>query len=369
MSIKHSLPIPPHKILIIRLSAIGDVVRTLPALRALRSTFPSSYIAWVVEENAQDLLQGHPDLNRLLVFKRKKLRRGFLSIGEFFSSCGELLDFLRELRREHFDLVLDFHGILKSGVISFLSGSPLRVGWSRGCTKEGNFLFNNYHVVLSTSAMSRFERNLMFIRFLGINGVEQEPIIPITDGDKGYIEHFFKEQGLPNHTPLIAIHPGTSLKTSYKRWETSSYTTVADMLIEKIHASIVWTWGGGELAMVEDIVKGMRHRSTIACKTENLRQLAELFRRCDLFVGCDSGPMHIASLVKTPVVVLFGPTDPVVNAPYQNNPHLVLRKDLPCSPCRKRNCESVECMRMITPDEVCNAAITLLKERVAYRTS
>ena len=356
--------IVPERILIIRLSAIGDVVRTLPALRALRIKFPSAYIAWIVEENAQDLLQVHPDLNRVFVFKRKIWLGDKFSLRNFSNSFKEVLDFFRKIRGEQFDLVLDFHGILKSGIISFFSGTPLRVGFSRRFSKEFNHLFNNYHIELKTDAMSRIKRNLSFIRFLDINCDTQDPIIPITDEDKKHIDDFFKKRGISNHNPLIAIHPGTSKKTLYKRWNVSHYATLADKLIERLHATIIWTWGPGELDTAETIVGLMNHESIIACKTENLRQLAEIFHRCDLFLGSDSGPMHIASFVKTPVVAIYGPTDPVVNAPYERNPHIMLRKALPCSPCRKRECESLQCMAMIKPDEVFEAIWKLLKVKI-----
>ena len=353
--------IVPKKILIIRLSAIGDVVRTLPALRALRSKFPSAYIAWIVEENAQDLLQGHPDLNYLFVFKRKKWTREFFSLHNFLNPFKEMLDFFRKIRGEHFDLVLDFHGILKSGLIGFLSGVPLRVGFSRTYSKEFNYLFNNYHINIETDTISRIERNLNFIRFLDIHCDDQEPIIPITEEDRQYIDNFFKEKDLYKHTLLIAIHPGTSKKTLYKRWNISYYATIADKLIDKLHAKIIWTWGPGELETVETIVDRMNRESIIACKTENLRQLAEIFRKSNLFLGSDSGPMHIASFVKTPVVAIYGPTDPVVNAPYEKNPHIMVRKDLLCSPCRNRKCKSLQCMNMVMPDEVFDAVCKLLE--------
>jgi len=352
----------PGKILIIRLSAIGDVIRTLPALRALRNKYPAAYIAWVVEENAQDILQGHPDLDKLFIFKRKKWTKEIFSMRKFFNPFKEVTGFFREIREENFDLVLDFHGILKSGVISFFSGVPLRAGFSRNYSKECNYLFNNYHVILETDKINRINRNLNFIRFLGIDydDDDQKPIIPITDKDRHYIDNFFKEKDLNKHTPLIAIHPGTSKKTPYKRWDVAYYATVADKLIERLDANIIWTWGPGEIETSEAVVERMKCESTIACKTENLRQLAEIFRRCNIFLGSDSGPMHIASFVKTPVVAIYGPTNHVVNAPYEKNPHIMLRKDLSCSPCRKRDCKSVRCMTMVKPDEVFDAVNKLL---------
>ena len=362
------IPVNPRRILIIRLGAIGDVVRTLPALRSLRSKLTSAYIAWVVEETSSDLLEGHPDLDRIFLVKRKQWTKGILSLQTFLSTLKEAGRFVREVRDDHFDLVLDFHGILKSGVISILSGVPVRAGMARNYCKEGNYFFNNYHIDLGTSAISRIERNIRFLRLLGIDGWDHVPIIPVTTDDRRFVDTFFRENNLTGPGPLIAIHPGTSNKTLYKRWSTASYAQVADFLIEQFNAHILWTWGPGEHDTVRAILGEMSHRSTIAPQV-NLRQLAELFRRSHLFVGSDSGPMHIASFVKTPVIVLYGPTDPLVNAPYQDTPHIVLRKDVSCNPCRKRDCTDVSCMSVIKPDEVIDAARILLKTGYEQRFS
>ena len=349
----------PQRILIIRLSAIGDVVRTLPALRALRSRFPSACIAWAVEENAYDLLEHHPDLDRVFLFKRKKWTEEIVGAHTIVKPLEEVRAFFKAIREDHFDMVLDFHGILKSGVISILSGAPVRVGFSRNYCKEGNYLFNNRHIDVENASLNRIERNLRFIRFLGIDSANHDPIVPITDEDRNVIDTFLQEKGLVHRTPLIAIHPGTSSKTLYKRWDPLSYARVADTLIERYNAHIVWTWGPDELEAVTSAVAHMKRDSTVACRV-SLRQLAELFRRCDLFLGSDSGPMHIASFVKTPVVVIYGPTDHRINAPYENSPHRVLRKDVSCNPCRKRDCSSVACMSSITPEEVIEAVTQLL---------
>ena len=349
----------PRRILIIRLSAIGDVVRTLPALRALRSRFPSAYIAWVVEENTYNLLQDHPDLDRVFLFKRKKWIEDIVSVQNCLKPIQEVRALIKAIREDRFDMVLDFHGILKSGVISILSGAPVRVGFSRNYCKEGNHLFSNRHIDVETASLNRIERNLRFISFLGVDPENHDPLVPITNEDRNVIDTFLQEKGLVGRTPLIAIHPGTSRKTLYKRWDPLSYARVADHLIEHYNANIIWTWGPGELETVRSAVAHMKCDSTVACSV-SLRQLAELFRRCDLFVGSDSGPMHIASFVKTPVVVIYGPTDHLVNAPYENNPHRVLRKDVSCNPCRKRDCARLSCMSAVTPEDVIEAVTQLL---------
>jgi 3-deoxy-D-manno-octulosonic-acid transferase/heptosyltransferase-1 len=350
----------PSKILIIRLGSVGDVVRTLPALRALREKFPSAYIAWLVEEKSRGILEGNSDLDRIILFPRKKIVKGFLNPLTSLPTLFESVRFIRELRRMGFDLVLDFHGILKSGLISFLSGAAHRVGFSRGFSREFNYIFNNYHVNPKDRRLNRIEKNLALISALGIRTAEPDPIIPASEDDRRKIDAFFTEHMTGNHRPLVVLHPGTSPDTPYKRWNEERYASLADALIEKYHVRVILTWGPGERTTVEKIARLMKHPLLIACETENLRQLAEIFRRCSLYIGSDTGPMHIAASVRTPVVALFGPTDHRVNAPSLRNRNIIVRKDLACSPCREFRCASRECMEAVTPEEVLDAAIELL---------
>ena len=350
----------PSKILIIRLGSIGDVVRTLPALRALREKFPSSYIAWLVEEKAKGILEGNSDLDQLILFPRKKLVKGFINPFTFLPTLQEPIRFIRELRRMKFDCVLDFHGIFKSGLISFLSGANHRVGFSRGFCKELNFIFNNYHVNPGNERLNRIGKNLALLSALGIEPVERDPVIPLSEDDWKKIDMFFTAQMIDNHRPLIAIHPGTSPGTPYKRWDEERYARLADLLIGKYQTRVMFTWGLDERSIVEQIARQMKHAPLIACETDNLRQLAELFRRCNLYIGSDTGPMHIAASVRTPVVALFGPTDHEVNAPSLKNRNIIVRREVACSPCREFTCSSRACMKAIDCEEVLGAAIKLL---------
>jgi ADP-heptose:LPS heptosyltransferase len=160
--------------------------------------------------------------------------------------------------------------------------------------------------------------------------------------------------------PLAAIHPGASSRTTSKRWAAAKYSELADRLGEELNVSVLFTWGPGEKAMVDEVRAWMRRDSIVAPQT-SLNQLAEIFRRCSVYIGNDTGPMHIASLVKTPVVGIYGPTDPIVNAPYEGTSHIIVRKDLPCSPCRNRRCKDVECMETISSQDVFDATKTLLE--------
>jgi lipopolysaccharide heptosyltransferase I len=352
-----------ERILIIRLSAIGDVVRTLPAVNALRERFPTAHIAWVVEEKARDVLVHQPEIDETIVFQRNRWEKGLLNPLAFLRTTGEVYRFVRELRKRHYDIAFDFHGILKSGLISYMSGAKERVGFDRGYCKEWNHLFNNRKVSPRSNRISRFERNFSLLGPLGLDGGRGDVDLHVSQEDVEYVDQFFRSRRPGISGPLVAIHPGTSSKTSYKRWSSAKYTELADRLVEELKVSVLFTWGPGERAMVDEIRARMRRDSMVAPETYSLKQLAEIFRRCSVYIGNDTGPMHIASLVKTPVVGIFGPTDPIVNAPYEGTPHIIVRKDLPCSPCRNRGCKDVECMKAISSQDVFEAAKILLESR------
>jgi len=349
----------PKKILIIRLSAIGDVLRALPVLRTIKHNFPRSHIAWAVEEPAQDLLHHHPDVNEVITVP-KAAWLSLLKTGRILRLISELSSFVRELKAKKFDLAIDFHGLLKSGLISFLSGAPLRVSLTREFTKEFNFLFNNCRFPLETGSISRIERNLMLLEKMGLKVIDDYPVIPITDQDRTAVKEFFRQIRIDPGRLLVAIHPGTSPKTLYKRWDPHRYATVADQLIQDYAAQIIFTWGGRELDTVNEIIEKMKHRAHIACETASLGQLAEIFRHCDLYIGGDTGPMHLAAFMKVPIVAIFGPTDFIVNAPYKKTKHIIIRKEIECSPCRVRDCKKRECMKAIQDDDVIQAARLIL---------
>jgi lipopolysaccharide heptosyltransferase I len=352
-----------ERILIIRLSAIGDVVRTLPVANALRERFPTAHIAWVVEEKARDVLAHQPEIDETIVFQRNRWEKGILNPLRFLRTIGEVCRFVKELRDKHYDIAFDFHGILKSGLVSYISGAKERVGFDRGYCKEWNHLFNNRRVRPRSNRISRFKRNFALLGPLGLECGGRDVDLHVSQEDVDYVDQFFRSRCLGMSGPLVAIHPGTSPKTTYKRWASAKYSELADRLVEELNVSVLFTWGPGEKAMVDEVRTRMRRDSMVAPETHSLKQLAEIFRRCSVYIGNDTGPMHIASLVKTPVVGIYGPTDHIVNAPYEGTSHIIVRKDLPCSPCRNRGCKDVECMKAISTQDVFDAAKMLLKSR------
>jgi lipopolysaccharide heptosyltransferase I len=352
--------IKPDKILIIRLSAIGDVLRTLPAFHIIRKNFPEAYIAWVVEEASRDILEAHPGIDEVIIFPKKDLAAKIKSPKTFPQGIKQFLMFTQEIKKKKFEVAIDFHGLFKSGIISFLSGAKDRVGFTKPFTKEMNFLFNNRRFSLDSDKMNRIDRNITLTEKLGLNIKQGPPDIYIPDKDSEFIQKFLKQNRIEPERPLIAIHPGTSPSTPYKRWDAYRYAVVADKVIESSAAQIIFTWANEEIEMVKEIIGLMKYNAIVAPETENLCQLAEIFRCSDLYVGSDTGPMHLAAFVNTPVVAIFGPTDHVVNEPYRYTPHIVIRKEIKCAPCRKKNCTDRDCMNGIKESDAIRAINIML---------
>ncbi len=177
----------PKKILIIRLSAIGDVVDVLPALRSLRSKFPESRISWLVEDRASEILSGHPDIDEVIVFPRKKWQREILKVNRSIRILSDAFSFYRKLHGECYDLVLDFQGNLKSGVMDMITGTENRVGFGKGFCKEFNYLFTRYRAYPQNKREHRIDKNLSLLKALGIETKFQIPELPTSTSDQKYI--------------------------------------------------------------------------------------------------------------------------------------------------------------------------------------
>lgn len=354
---------PPEaqkRILIIRLSAIGDVLRVLPALEVIRKNYPGSYIGWVVEEPARDILEAHPDIDELFIFPKKSIVKKLKSIKNSGEALKDFSGFMKKIREKKFDMVIDFHGLFKSGIISYLSGAPERIGFTREFTKELNFVFNNRRFPVLSSKMNRVDRNLMLLEGMGLDTNHKAPPLHIPDDILEETERFFRQNRIDRKRPVIAVHPGTSPTTPYKRWDPYRYAVVADSIIENSAAQIVYTWGGREIDIVKEIIGLMKYRAIVAPETRSLCHLAAIFKNCDLYLGSDTGPMHLASFTGIPVVAIFGPTNHRVNEPYSGTPHIIVRNDIDCSPCRKTYCSRRDCMKGITEEKVIMAVNIML---------
>jgi lipopolysaccharide heptosyltransferase I len=348
----------PENILIIRLSAIGDVINVLPALRRLRAQFPGSKITWLVEDRASEILRDHPDVDEVIIYPRKKWQSGILKVNRSLNIISESLSFYKQLRSNHYDLVIDFQGNLKSAVMNLITGSGNRLGFGRGYCKELNYLSTQHHAYPAGNKIHRIEKNLSLLKELDIETSFLQPELPVTRDDEEYISNFINENADPS-LPIVIIHPGTSKFGSFKQWSAENYTLLADMIQDKYDANVILTWGPGEIDTVKEIVGNMKHKALPACETKSIKQLTELIKRATLFIGGDTGPLHIASIMGIPVVGIYGPKDPAIYGPYDGTA-IVIKKDVPCSPCRKRTCGDPICMSSILPDDVFSGVEKLL---------
>lgn len=335
-------------ILIIKLSAIGDVIHTLPALNALRRRFPEARIDWLVESAAAPLVQGHPVLDRVLVSRRKEWVRGLFSQETRRRSLGEMIRFLRELRRVRYDLIIDFHQLLKSGVMALLARGKRKVGFGPGLEHmEMSHLFLNERVPAVSMEHHALLRNLMLLEAIGIPAGSVAYRIPVTDADRAAVFRLLGD----GERPLVAINPVAQWET--KLWRNDGFARLADGLVRDRSVRAVFTGGPDDVPMVAAIQKKMTEPSLNLAGKTSLPMLAALLAQSSCLVTTDTGPMHLGAAVNTPVVALFGPTAPWRTGPYGPGHHVV-RTGAPCSPCFKRKCRFGDrhCMTGITENAV-----------------
>lgn len=347
-------------ILLIRLSAVGDVVRTLPALTCLRRSFPGAHIAWAVEESSHDILADQPDLDEILVFPRRKLLRVLLHPDELASARAAFSSFARSLKEARFDLVIDFQGTFKSGMMAHMTGSARRVGLARGQAREMSYIFYNERVELPTPKMNRVDRALALVAHVGAKTDNPVSGIPERPADAAYVEGFLdslRDSGRASGPPAV-VFPGTSKVQAYKRYPAKHFARAADLLATSTGVPIVVAWGPGEEEIAGDVVSSMRSPATLS-PSLTLGQLTALIRRARVFIAGDTGPMHIAWTVGTPVVAIYGPTDPELNQP--GGPYsTVAYEKVFCSPCRNRGCIARTCLDSLDPAKVADAAVTVI---------
>ncbi|MCF6157712.1 MAG: glycosyltransferase family 9 protein [wastewater metagenome] len=340
----------PKNILVVRLGAMGDVVHVIPAVKNLRAAFPCAYIAWLIEDKLKDLAESIPEIDEVIVFPRKQWQNDLKHPRKYGKILSELRVFLQKLRYKRYDITLDFHGNFKSGLLTFLSNAKTKVGFSKEYCKEFNFIFSNKHITPRQKKIHRVHKYQSLVHGLGITTSDQKPSFSIPDSDHLYINNFIQQNNL-HEKPIAIIHPGTSVFGKFKRWQSKNYAILADQLIQKLQYSVIFTWGPSEYTIVEEIMSLMHQRATIACRTSSAKQLIALLQRADLFIGCDTGPTHIASCMGIPTIALFGPKDPVIYAPYGENT-ITVRKDISCSPCERRTCSHVTCINSIIPEDI-----------------
>ena len=349
------------RICIVRLGALGDVVNTLPALDALRAARPDAHIAWLVESPWESILPGPPRLDEVIVVPKKEWLgklRSLADIGELPADVGR---FVKELRSREFELAIDFHGNLRSGIATFLTKAKTRAGFTPEFCKELNYVFTSHHYAATDAdqagTLHRVDRALALAEAVGAERVTDVPRVDVPESALAFARNVFEAPGLAAR-PAVAVHPGTSAFGEYKRWPVERFNEIIRRLEASGFASVV-TWGPDEYELAVAAAAGTG--AVVSPQTGSVAELAALLSLCDAFIGSDSGPAVLAAAVDTPPVTLFGPKDPAVYAPRHPRARVV-EIPMDCRPCKKRTCDDPKCVLHITVQHVADAAFALLNE-------
>jgi lipopolysaccharide heptosyltransferase II len=324
---------PAERVLIVLFGAIGDVVRALPLARRLRNAFPRARITWAVEPMAAPLLEEHPAIDEAIVFRRPEGAPAFLR-------------FLGDVRRRRFDLVIDLQRHLKSGVVSFATRAPVRIGFHRANSKEGNWVFNTEHVPPQPRWSSKLGQYLAFARHLDIEDESIDFGLRLRGDEERRVDELLgRVTGR-----FAAAFVGSSWESRW--WWPEATAEVAEALAARHGLETVLLGAPSETELARQVSARSPAATHDLSGLTTLRDLIGIFRRATVAFGPDSGPMHLAAAVGRPVVSLWGATSPFRSAPHGSE-HLALVGHVACHPCYLRRCPvDRPCMREIKPAAV-----------------
>jgi lipopolysaccharide heptosyltransferase I len=348
-----------RRILLVKPSALGDVVHALPVAATLHRRYPNVPLDWLVEEEAADIVRGHPAVSGVVVSGRKRWLRQLRQPAKIPATLGEMGRLARALRRRGYDAVLDLQGLFKSALYVLASGAAVRVGFAEG--REGAPWVLTHRVVAPPQPVHAVDRYLHLAAAVDATEPIREFTISLSPEDELAAGAHLAACRVAPGSPRVAVHPSARWRT--KLWEIARWRELAAALLGD-GIGVILTGSRDDTAMAETICSGMSPSPLSLVGRLSLKQLAAVLRDVDLVITVDSGPMHIAAAMGTPVVALFGPTDPRRTGPLGAG--RILRKELPCSPCLQRRCripDTYRCMRDLRVAEVLGAVRELLGSR------
>ena len=369
-------------ILVVLLGRIGDVIFTLPSVIAIKKARPDIEVDWIVEDRCADLLLDHPVISNRIVFRRSEYQ-SLVKKKKYRAAFCLLRDLVMTVRKKKYDAVLDFQGLLKSGVLTGLARSPLKLGSpsTYGRMKEGAGLFSK-QVSLSDPGLHLIDRHALVVReLLGDVPFTREFFLAFSEEDRNKVEDVLNQKGWGKRIsstadlPLILLHPFASWET--RQWPMANFLETAIYFLKKGYRIGV-IGGGGEsqwnlLAPFRNFLeKTEKSEPDINTKMKfflgelSLRGTGLLMTRSELVIAEDSGPMHLASALGVRTLGIFGPTDPVRLGPSYPPGSRSIHLDLLCQPCMKRRCPiGTLCMTNLSPEVVIREAEDLLSVPLA----
>lgn len=326
------------RILLVKLGAIGDVVHTLPALAALRRALPSAYIAWAVERGGPaQLLAGNPCLDDVIEFDMRGWRKTLWRP----ATWRAVYQTVERMHKSGFDVALDFQGLLKSAYVAKYSRAARRIGFATAALREPASAALLHEQVEVDDRDHVIKKNLRLVEYLGcaVSGAYEFPLALAPDD-----EAFAEQQAARFAGGFAILNPGGGWPT--KLWSAENFAALADRLWRVYDIRSLVTYGPGEESLAQAVVEYSQTNAAIKLDT-TLKQFFALAQRARLFVGGDTGPMHLAAAAGAPVVALFGPTSARRNGPFAPEDIVIERFDLDCrEDCYRRSCSHTSCMKL-----------------------
>jgi lipopolysaccharide heptosyltransferase I len=330
------------RFLVVKFGSLGDIVHCLPSVAQLRKAFPNAAIDWLIEQKNKTVVELSGLDVRLIPIDTYQWRNS-PGIG----SAKEIAEFVWALSTDGYDCSIDFQGLLKSAFFAYLSAAPMRIGWERDFLKESVSRFF-YTEVVKPKRIHIIDQQMELLKPLGIDP-DWDTMVPLKAPDRARSSVERKLNGLKQ---FVTINPGGGWTT--KNWPPERYGELASRLMRD-GLPVAVTWGPGDEVMVKKLVS-IAGKEIVQIPT-TLEELVALCEKSRLFVGGDTGPMHFAAAVGTPIVAIFGPSSSDRNGPFRRE-DVVVERRLGCRPCYERDkcpLEHWQCMTEITVDHVYEA--------------
>ncbi len=336
------------RILIVRTDRVGDVILSTPVIKALRSAYPNAYLAMVVRPYTRIIVDGNPNLDEVILYDKDSKEKNWFAAFKFS----------RELAKKKFDLAVVLNPSNRSNLIPFLAGIPRRIGYDR---KYGFLLTDRIKDTKHAGKKHEIEYNLDIVRALGVEAADNSSFVPVSPESEKWAEDVLKKENILPFDKLAVINPGASEKS--KMWFPERYAGVANKLAEK-GVKIIILGGPGDKEIAGQVINNLRCAYINMVGNNNISQAASLLKRCALFISSDTGPMHLASCVGTPVIAILGRSQPGLS-PLRWGPRskksVVIHKELGCEACLAHNCKKgFLCLQAITENDVLAAAEKIL---------
>lgn len=326
------------RILIFNVNWLGDVLFSSATIRNIRRNFPDSFISCIIPSRCYAVLKDNPNLDEIIIFDERDRHKSIYAKARF----------VQLLKSKKFDKVFLLHRSFSRALIAWLAGIRERVGYY---TKKRWFLLTKKITALPVNSVHRIDYYLNIIEKAGLRVEDRYTEFFTSDEDKKAVDDFFFKKSINRNSFLVGINPAGNWLP--KRWPKESWAALSDKLISRFNAKVIITGGAKDLLLAGQVQSLMKEKPVIVCDF-NLKQSAELFKRLDLFITADTGPLHIANSVGTKkIIALFGPTHPQITGPYPDKNVIIISKDVGCKiPCYAVNCKNNWCMKAITVEDV-----------------